>query len=46
MGPWVRKFGGGFLEDLFAAAADVDCGAEFEEAVGHGFAQAGASAGD
>ncbi len=40
------KFGSGFLEYVFAAAADVDGGAEFEEAVSHGFAEAGAAAGD
>ncbi len=40
------KFGGGFLENFFAAAADVDGGAELEEAVGHGFAESGAAAGD
>ena len=40
------KFGGGLLENVFTAAADVDRGAEFEEAVGHGFAESGAAAGD
>ena len=41
-----REFGGGLFENFFAAAADVDCRAEFEEAVGHAFAEAGAAAGD
>ena len=40
------EFGCGLFEDLFAAAADVDRGSEFEEAMGHAFAEAGASAGD
>jgi hypothetical protein len=35
-----------FLENIFAAAADVDGGSEFEEACGHAFAEAGAAAGD
>jgi hypothetical protein len=40
------KLGGGLFEDFFAASADVDGGAELEEALGHAFAQAGAAAGD
>jgi hypothetical protein len=34
------------FEDFFAAATDVDRGSEFEEALGHAFAKAGATAGD
>ena len=34
------------FQNFFAAAADVDGGSEFEEACGHAFAEAGASAGD
>ena len=34
------------LQNFFAAAADVDFGAEFEEALRHAFAQAGAAASD
>jgi hypothetical protein len=34
------------LEDFLAAAADVDRGSEFEETLGHAFAEAGAPAGD
>src|SRR5262249_2721431 len=41
-----RKFDGGLLEDFFAASADVDGCAEFEESLGHAFTEAGASAGD
>jgi len=40
------EFRGGLLENVFAATADVDGGSEFEEAMGHGLAEAGASAGD
>jgi len=40
------RFSGGLLEDFFAASADVDGGAEFEEALGHGLAESGAAAGD
>ena len=40
------KFGRGLFENFFAAAADVDCGAKFEEALGHGFAESSATAGD
>ena len=43
---FLGEFGGGLLEDFFAAAADVDRGSEFEEALGHAFAEAGAAAGD
>ena len=43
---FLGEFGGGLLEDFFAAAADVDGGSEFEEALGHAFAEAGAAAGD
>ena len=47
---WIEPFGGEFgcslFKDFFAAAADVDRGAEFEEALGHAFAEAGAAAGD
>ena len=42
----VGEFCGSFLENFFAASADVDRGAELEKAVGHGFAEAGAAAGD
>src|SRR5579863_3970651 len=39
-----RAFGGelsgGLLEDFYAAAADVDGGSEFEEALGHALAEA------
>src|SRR5208282_153868 len=41
-----REFSGGLLENFFTAAADVDDGAEFEEALGHALAEAGAAAGD
>jgi len=45
-----RALGGEFfrrvVEDFFAASADVDFCTEFEEAMGHAFAEAGASAGD
>src|SRR5208337_1915068 len=41
-----REFGSGLFENFCAAAADVDRGSEFEEAFGHAFAEAGASAGD
>ena len=40
------KFGCRVLQHLLATAADVDCGAKLEEAVGHGFAESGAAAGD
>src|SRR5271155_4935497 len=40
------EFGCGLLENLFAASADVDRGAELEEAVGHGLAESGAAACD
>ncbi len=40
------EFGGGLLEDIFAATADVESGAEFEEAMSHGFAEACAAASD
>jgi hypothetical protein len=40
------KFGGGLFEDFFAAATDVDRGSEFEEALGHAFAKAGATTSD
>jgi len=41
-----QEFRSGFLEYLFAAAADVDRGAEVQKAVSHGFAEACAAAGD
>jgi hypothetical protein len=34
------------MKYFFAAAADVQFGAQFEEAMSHAFAQAGASSGD
>ncbi len=40
------ELSGGFLEDVFATAANANGGSEFEEAVGHGFAESGAPAGD
>jgi hypothetical protein len=40
----VGKFRRGFLENFFAAAADVDGGSQLEETVGHGLAEAGAAA--
>ena len=40
------EFRGRFLQYFFAAAADVDCGTQLEEASGHGFAESGAAAGD
>jgi hypothetical protein len=40
------EFGGGFLQNLFAPAANVNRGSEFEEACGHAFAQTGAASGD
>jgi hypothetical protein len=40
------EFGSGLFENAFAAAADVDCGSEFEESGSHAFAEAGASTGD
>ena len=40
------KFGSGLLQHVLTTAADVDRGAEFEEAVSHGFAESGAAAGD
>ena len=42
----VHQFGRGFVADGFAAAADVDLGAEFEEARRLDFAESGAAAGD
>src|SRR5260370_11920010 len=40
------EFGLCLLENIFAAAADIDGGAEFEEACGHGFAEAGSATGN
>ena len=40
------ELGGGLGEDLLAAAADHEFGAELEEAAAHAEAQAGAAAGD
>jgi hypothetical protein len=40
------EFGGSLFENFFAAAADVDCCTEFEEALGHGLAEAGAAPGN
>ena len=40
------EFRGGLLENFYTTAADVDSGAEFEKALRHGFAEAGAAAGD
>src|SRR6202022_5059201 len=42
----VHQFGGGFVANALAAAADVDLGAELEETRGHGLAEPGAAAGD
>ena len=42
----VHQLGRGFVADALAAAADMDLGAELEEARGHGLAEAGAAAGD
>src|ERR1700678_328720 len=40
------EFGGSSLENVFAAPADVDGCSKFEETLRHGFAKAGAAAGD
>ena len=42
----VHQFGRGFVADALAAAADMDLGAELEEARRHRFAEPGAAAGD
>src|ERR1700722_16951160 len=41
-----RKLILSLFEDFFAASADIDLRAEFEETLCHAFAKAGASAGD
>ena len=41
----VHQLGRGFVADAFAPAADMNLGAELEEARGHRFAEAGAAAG-
>jgi len=45
IGPWTSS-GLCLLENIFAAAADIDGGAQLEEAVRHGFAEAGAATGN
>ena len=42
----VHQLGRGFVANALAAAADMDLGAELEEARGHRFAEPGAAAGD
>jgi len=42
----VHQLGGGFVANPLAAAADMDLGAELEEARGHRFAEPGAAAGN
>lgn len=42
----LHQFGGRVVADALAAAADVDFGAELKKTGGHGFAEAGAAAGD
>ena len=42
----VHQFGRGLVADGLAPAADMDLGAEFEEACRHRFAEPGAAAGD
>jgi hypothetical protein len=40
----IHQFGGGFIAHAFAAAADMNLGAEFEESRGHRFAETGSAA--
>ena len=41
----IHQFGGGLIAHAFAAAADMDLGAELKESRGHGFAEAGSASG-
>ena len=41
-----REFHSGVLEHFFAASANINGGAEFEEPLRHAFAEARAAAGD
>ena len=41
----IHQFGGGLIAHAFAAAADMDLGAEFKELRGHGFAETGTASG-
>ena len=42
----IHQLGCGLVADDFAAAADMNLGAQFKKARGHGFAEAGSAAGD